>query len=700
MTNSAEPTRNMQHNNAQRAVLFEAISLAIHMDTSSPLVSTAAVLLARFISSKETNVRYLGLDTLAHLAARADSLEHIKMHQAHVITSLRDRDISVRRRALDLLYSMCDVDNSEDIVGELLQYLKVADYSLREEMVLKIAVLTEKYASSYRWYVDTILELISSAGDHVGDEVWYRVVQIITNTEDLQAYAARVIFQRLKSPATHESLIKVGGRYQPSLGLYGVMMLFLGYVLGEYGHLVANEEGHSPIEQLQILHTKSQFCTAPTRALLLTTYIKWVNVFPEIKPQLINIFERYRHVLDSELQQRACEFYALASRPDDDELLQNVCEEIPPFPPRESALLTRLNKKHGATEDKRIWVHGGRDVNQDRENVQAKRSTTADQPTNGSATPAGAGVSDVMTSLQGLDLTGLSSLASPSTAGPSAVLAKPTIAPHMAVGTNVDRWFEKLTYSGEGVLYEDVQIQVGIKSRYQGHIGQLAVYMGNKVSAPLTGFTTKVDVDDPEALSITFAKMPATMVAPRSQSQQILHVECKKAFTTPPIMTISFLAGSHQTIALRLPVVLTKFIEPVALDATDFFERWKLIGGPPREAQSVFPIDLTSSGELDHDRYKQIISGQKLGILPDVDPNLNNLVSAGVLHMSVDGKVGCLLRLEPNRDAKVSNNQLLAAFTRLNPSQLCRITVRSTSEDVVGEVQRLIQKPLSVDAAS
>ena len=660
MNNSAEQTRNMQHNNAQRAVLFEAIGLAIHLDSSSPLVSTAAVLLARFISSKETNIRYLGLDTLAHLAARADSLEHIKKHQSHVISSLRDRDISVRRRALDLLYSMCDVDNSDVIVGELLQYLKVADYALREEMVLKIAVLTEKYASSYRWYVDTILELISAAGDHVGEEVWYRVVQITTNTEDLQAYAARVVFQRLKSPAAHESLVKVGGASEFRSNPRGIVTILLGYVLGEYGHLVANEDGHSPLEQLRVLHTKSQFCTAPTRALLLTTYIKWVNVFPEIKPQLINIFERYRHVLDSELQQRACEFYALASRPDDDELLQNVCEEIPPFPARESALLSRLNKKHGATEDKRTWVHGGKDVNQDRE-ARARRDTMTDKPTNGSMAPAATGASDVLTSLQGLDLSGPSTGASQPNP-PPAVPSNPTLATHLAVGPSVDRWFEKLTYSDEGILYEDVQIQVGIKSRYQAHIGQLAVYMGNKISAPLTGFTTKLDVDDPEALSVTFAKMPATMVGPRSQSQQILHVECKKAFTKPPIMTISFLAGSHQTIALRLPVVLTKFIEPVVLGATDYFERWRLIGGPPREAQSVFPISL-NGGELNHERHKEVISGQKLSILSDVDPNPNNLVSAGILHTSADGKVGCLLRLEPNREAKVRSRRPQAVFS-------------------------------------
>ncbi|KDQ63551.1 hypothetical protein JAAARDRAFT_169498 [Jaapia argillacea MUCL 33604] len=657
MNNCAEPSRNVQHNNAQHAILFEAISLAIHLDTSSPLVSTAAVLLARFISSKETNVRYLGLDTMAHLAARADSLEPIKKHQGTIILSLRDRDISVRRRALDLLYSMCDIDNSELIVGELLRYLKVADYGLREEMVLKIAILTEKYANSYKWYVDTILELISAAGDHVGDEVWYRVVQIVTNTEDLQLYAAKVVFEYLKGPSTHESLVKVGG-----------------YILGEYGHLVANEPGYSPLDQFQLLHAKSQFCGAPTRALLLSTYIKWVNVFPEIKPQLLNVFERYRHVLDSELQQRACEFYALASRPDDDELLQNVCEEMPPFPPRQSALLGRLNKKQGDTEDKRTWVIGGKEANVDHEATKRptlKMEKLANGSTGGST---GAGANEHINSLVGLDLT--------LTSSPTQMKA-PLLAPHLslappvAVGPNVERWFDKLTYHGEGVLYEDVQIQIGVKSRYHGHIGQLAIYVGNKVSAPLTSFTTTVQVGDPEALSVTFAKMPPTTISSRTQTQLLLHVECKKFFATSPTMTVSFLAGSHQALTIRLPIIITKFFEGVKLGQSEFFERWKLIGGPPRESQAIFPITLNAAGHVDLQKQEQVVSGQGFAILQGVDPNPHNIVAAGVLHTAVDGKVGCLMRLEPNKEAKLS-----------------RITVRSTSEDVAGEVQKLVQKPL------
>lgn len=155
MDNSREAPKNVQHNNTQNAILFEAINLAIHIDPESPVVNSAAVLLGRFILSKETNVRYLGLDAMAHLAACSDSLEPIKKHQGTIILSLRDRDISVRRRALDLLYSMCDTSNSKEIVAELLKYLQIADYGLREEMVLKIAILTEKFATEYEWYVDT-----------------------------------------------------------------------------------------------------------------------------------------------------------------------------------------------------------------------------------------------------------------------------------------------------------------------------------------------------------------------------------------------------------------------------------------------------------------------------------------------------------------------------------------------------------------
>lgn len=64
--------------------------------------------------------------------------------------------------------------------------------------VLKVAILAEKYATDYKWYVDVILNLIRLAGDYVSEEVWYRVIQIVINRDDVQGYAAKTVFEALQ----------------------------------------------------------------------------------------------------------------------------------------------------------------------------------------------------------------------------------------------------------------------------------------------------------------------------------------------------------------------------------------------------------------------------------------------------------------------------------------------------------------------
>ena len=73
---------------------------------------------------------------------------------------------------------------------------------------------------------------------------------------------------------------------------------------------------------------------------------------------------------------------------------------MPPFPPRVSALLGTLDRKHGDTGDKRTWVHGGKEANLDRE--IAKRKTLAVDPAendNSVSTPAIAN-QEIMSSLE------------------------------------------------------------------------------------------------------------------------------------------------------------------------------------------------------------------------------------------------------------------------------------------------------------
>lgn len=56
-------------------------------------------------------------------------------HALPALLPQTERDVSVRQRAADLLYAMCDRSNAKQIVSEMLRYLETADYAIREEIV-------------------------------------------------------------------------------------------------------------------------------------------------------------------------------------------------------------------------------------------------------------------------------------------------------------------------------------------------------------------------------------------------------------------------------------------------------------------------------------------------------------------------------------------------------------------------------------
>lgn len=647
ISSAQDGSKNPQSSNAQNAVLFEAMSLAIVDDPESPIVRDAANVLCRFIASKETNTRYLGLESMSHLAGFSDSgLEIIKNHQEVIIQSLKDRDISVRRRALDLLYSMCDQTNARGIVAELIKYLAIAEYGIREEMVLKLAILAEKWAEDYSWYVDVMLQLISIAGDHVGDEVWHRVVQIVVNQPDLQEYAARTTLQSLRSPSCHETTVKVAG-----------------YVLGEFGHLIVESPGASPIEQLTSLHAKFGNSSMPTRALLLTTYLKFLNLFPEIKQDIVRIFQQYRYVLDLELQQRASEYLAIANMPADD-ILQSVCDEMPPFPDRESALVSRLEKKIADTEDKRTWVIGGKEANRQRRNQRRP----VKPPT---SIPADAGQQKALPSIPPPTLAATNNVpkpaatSAPAPSGFSDALAGPAAPPAVPRRTvpelsPTEKFFNKLVVSPNGVLYEDDNVQFGVKSEYRGHLGRIAFFLGNKTQSALTNLA--IDVRSPQELKISVTQpLSQDAIPPVTQYNQTYNVECSGVPKQLPVLVVSYnLAGIPITHSLDLPITLTKFMDSIELSSTDFFNRWRQIGGPPREVQSIF----SATTDIDLGRVRNLLTGMKFGVCHGADPNPNNIVAAGIVNTVSTGKVGCLIRLEPNMERQVRLRCWQPAFPR------------------------------------
>jgi AP-2 complex subunit alpha len=468
-TAASQPTnpnqsKNIQQSNAMNAVLFESINLAIHLasslsDPSSPtapltaidpssstqLIRQVASLLGKFITARETNVRYLGLEAMSHLASHEESLEILRKHQQTVLLALRDKDISIRRRALDLLYSMCDSSNAKFAVQELLRTLPTADYSLREEMVLKIAILAEKYATESQWYVDVTLQLISQAGAQVPDEVWFRIVQIVTNNEELQEYASKTVLDHVKSAQMgNESIVKVGA-----------------YILGEFGHLIANTAGAEPLDQFEALRSKWESSSPATRGMILSTYIKFVNLFPEIRGRIVAVLKQYALSLDPEIQTRASEYLVMASDvPGMEEVLITICEEMPVFEARESALLKRVHRSalEGEREGglKRTWLVGGKDARGEKEALKLKiPRKTGGAPTNGHVVPNTPSAAE-------LDLAGLQIIAED---------------PETLLSTGWQAGYDRLLLKEDGLLFEDTMIQVGLRSEYHGHLGRVILLL-------------------------------------------------------------------------------------------------------------------------------------------------------------------------------------------------------------------------------
>nr|XP_020505264.1 AP-2 complex subunit alpha-1 isoform X3 [Labrus bergylta] len=621
-------SKKVQHSNAKNAILFEAISLIIHYDSEPNLLVRACNQLGQFLQHRETNLRYLALESMCTLASSEFSHEAVKTHIETVINALKtERDVSVRQRAADLLYAMCDRSNAKQIVAEMLSYLETADYSIREEMVLKVAILAEKYAVDYSWYVDTILNLIRIAGDYVSEEVWYRVIQIVINRDDVQGYAAKTVFEALQAPACHENMVKVGG-----------------YILGEFGNLIAGDPRSSPLVQFNLLHSKFHLCSVPTRALLLSAYIKFINLFPETKATIQEVLRCDSQIRNSdvELQQRAVEYLKLSSIASTD-VLATVLEEMPPFPERESSILAKLKKKKGPgavsvtelEDNKREGgeLNGGGERGPDTSAMAASNASTpspsADLLGIRSAVPVGAAPASAGSLL--VDVF--------SEAGPAAVSA--------AVN---DDGFLRFVCKNNGVLFENQLLQIGIKSEYRQNLGRMYLFYGNKTSVQFASFTTTVSCPGELQSQLNVQTKPVEpLVEGGAQIQQVLNIECLTDFSEAPLLNIKFrYGGALQNLTLKLPVTINKFFQPTEMASQDFFQRWKQLSQPTQEAQKIFK----ASHGMDTEVLKAKLLGLGTALLDNVDPNPENYVCAGVIQTKGQ-QVGCLLRLEPNAQAQM-----------------------------------------------
>ncbi|KAK4375923.1 hypothetical protein RND71_006600 [Anisodus tanguticus] len=674
--------KNVNKNNASHAVLFEALALVMHLDAEKEMMSQCVALLGKFIAVREPNIRYLGLENMTRMLMVTDVQDIIKRHQAQIITSLKDPDISIRRRALDLLYGMCDVSNAKDIVEELLQYLNTAEFVMREELSLKIAILAEKFAPDLSWYVDVILQLIDKAGDFVSDDIWFRVVQFVTNNEDLQPYAALKAREYLDKPAIHETMVKVSA-----------------YILGEYSHLLARRPGCSPKEIFSLIHEKLPAVSTSTIPILLSTYAKILMHTqppdPELQNQILAIFRKYESCIDAEIQQRAVEYLELSKK---GAALMDVLAEMPKFPERQSSLIKKAEDTEADTAEQSAYKVRTQQQNSNvlvvtdqpsangtppvshlglvkvptMTNVDRNLADQGESELNGTLTvvdpqPPSALSPDVLGDLLGPlaiegpqpastqpghnlgsgigiapnaeDALALATVEEQTaTVQKDAALSSKFVVP-MPIGNIAER-FHALCLKDSGILYEDPYIQIGIKADWRAHHGRLVLFLGNKNIAPLV--SVQALILPPSHLRMELSLVPET-IPPRAQVQCPLEVVNLRPSRDVAVLDFSYNFGAHLVnVKLRLPAILNKFFQPITVSAEEFFPQWRSLSGPPLKLQEVVrgvrPMSLPEMTNL--------FNSLRLMVCPGLDPNANNLVASTTYYSESTRAMLCLVRIE------------------------------------------------------
>lgn len=603
--------------NAEHAILFETCNLIILYGTDGDrdLKDNVVTLLGNFIAVKDANIRYLGLDAMGRLA-RLDGPGPTQIHQATVITSLKDADISVRKRSLDLLYMMTDKNNAEVVVSELLLNLSSADASIKDDMVVKIAILAEKFALNLQWYLDTMVQVIMVAGDFVSEDVWHRIVHIITNHTDLHEYAAAKMLTIVQSKFAPETAVALGG-----------------YVLGEFGVNICERAGMSGYDQFVALQQHFPRCQTKTAALLLTAYAKILNLYPDCRDIVLEVFRKQSTSGYLELQQRACEYMRLPTV--GAEIMETVLNTMPVYPEnRDNVLLTRLHK--GSEADKTAWD-----------------TEKPDRPEKHQESPVAHVVAAVRQVAVEVDLLSLDD----NTPSSSNVSSSEVKGFTEDVLPSLRKWFNTALIAPPGkfaTLFENSVIQITLQSEYRAHQGRVLVQFHNKTDE-IQDLTATIPS------SIDYFRIqkndPPTRISLADQGKMTLAIECLKPFSDAPELTVSFTEVSRGVrtrylYPLRLPIAATCFFEPIVLEKNDFMQRWKALEGEDKEVQEVFTSGQPISSQLIQTIRSVHVPALHLGLGVALDTELTVTACAsfrtGTPNPEGGGNVsiGAMMRLE------------------------------------------------------
>lgn len=328
--------------NVGNAILYESVLTIMDIKSESGLRVLGVNILGRFLLNTDKNIRYVALNTLLR-SVHAD-YSAVQRHRNTILDCLKDPDVSIRRRALELCFALINAQNIRSMTKELLVFLEKADPEFKSLCSSNLFIAAEMYAPTKKWHVDTMMKVLTMAGNYVRDDVVGSLIQLISETTPLHAYTVQQLWRQLGQDfAEKQPLVQVAS-----------------WCLGEYGDLLGSSQGQD-VDPVQVSEDEivdfyeemlsNNQMQLVTREYAVTALMKMSVRFKSCAARIKKVVDAFGGNMNVELQQRAVEFSSLFSKYD--HLRDSLLERMPPMENR-SLSGSAIDMQNGQAADDEI----------------------------------------------------------------------------------------------------------------------------------------------------------------------------------------------------------------------------------------------------------------------------------------------------------------------------------------------------------
>ncbi|XP_016984693.1 AP-1 complex subunit gamma-1 isoform X2 [Drosophila rhopaloa] len=290
--------------NVGNTILYETVLSIMDIRSEGGLRVLAVNILGRFLLNSDKNIRYVALNTLLR-TVHADT-SAVQRHRTTILECLKDPDVSIRRRAMELSFALINAQNIRTMTKELLLFLEKADAEFKAQCSSGMILAAERYSPTTRWHLDTQLSVLIAAGNYVRDDVVSSTIQLVSSSPvPEQTYITNRFWESLQ----------VANHCEDKQPLLQVAV----WAIGEYGDLFmygANEDEFERPTESDLIAVYHKFLTSAqvsttSKQYALVSLAKLSTRLQQCVEEIQALITSFGSHLNVDLQQRGVEFTQL-----------------------------------------------------------------------------------------------------------------------------------------------------------------------------------------------------------------------------------------------------------------------------------------------------------------------------------------------------------------------------------------------------